>query len=130
MYREVNTVKENYRITKAEREVMEVLWEAGEAVRTKVLLDRMKERGRDWKRQTLNTLLFRLEEKHVVNRRRAYVEAALTENELLQKQTQEILDDFYGGKLENFCVAFVGGGNIQDEDISKLYQLVDEWKTN
>lgn len=123
-------MKENYRITKAEREVMEVLWEAGEAVRTKVLLDRMKERGRDWKRQTLYTLLFRLEEKHVVNRRRAYVEAALTENELLQKQTQEILDDFYGGKLENFCVAFVGGGNIQDEDISKLYQLVDEWKTN
>lgn len=123
-------MKENYRITKAEREVMEVLWEAAEAVRTKVLLDKMKERGRDWKRQTLNTLLFRLEEKHVVNRRRAYVEAALSEHELLQKQTQEILDDFYGGKLENFCAAFVGGPTMKDEDVSKLYQLVDEWKKN
>lgn len=121
-------MKENYRITKAEREVMEVLWEAAEPVRTKVLLDRMKERGRDWKRQTLNTLLFRLEEKNVVNRRRAYVEASLTEHELLQKQTQEILNDFYGGKLENFCAALVGGQTIKDEDVSKLYQLVNEWK--
>lgn len=121
-------MRENYRITKAEREVMEVLWEAKEAVRTKVLLDSMKERGRDWKRQTLNTLLFRLEEKKVVNRRRAYVEAALSEAELLQRQTQEILNDFYNGKLENFCAALSGGQTIGDEDVSKLYKLVDEWK--
>lgn len=120
-------LKESYRITKAEREVMEVLWEANEPVRTKNLLDKMKEKGRDWKRQTLNTLLFRLEEKGVVSRRRAYVEGALSEDELLQKQTQEILDDFYGGKLENFCAALVGGKPVTDEDVDKLYALVDGW---
>lgn len=120
-------MKESYRITKAEREVMEVLWEANEPVRTKNLLDKMKEKGRDWKRQTLNTLLFRLEEKGVVSRRRAYVEGALSEDELLQKQTQEILDDFYGGKLENFCAALVGGKPVTDEDVDKLYALVDGW---
>ncbi|MCI9279053.1 MAG: BlaI/MecI/CopY family transcriptional regulator [Lachnospiraceae bacterium] len=122
-------MKESYRITKAEREVMEVIWEAAEPVRTKTLLDKMKERGRDWKRQTLNTLLFRLEEKGIVSRRRAYVEGALSEDELLQKQTQEILDDFYGGKLENFCAALVGNQAIKDDDVDKLYALIDEWRT-
>lgn len=123
-------MKESYKITKAEREVMEVLWEAAEPVRTKNLLEKMKERGRDWKRQTLNTLLFRLEEKGVVNRRRAYVEAALTEAELLQKQTQEILDDFYSGKLERFCAALVGGGRqaVKEEDVDKLYELIESWR--
>lgn len=122
-------MKESYRITKAEREVMEVIWEANEPVRTKNLLDKMKEKGRDWKRQTLNTLLFRLEEKGIVSRRRAYVEGALSEQELLQKQTQEILDDFYGGKLENFCAALVGNRTVKNEEVDKLYELIDGWRT-
>ena len=123
-------MKESYKITKAEREVMEVIWEAEEPVRTKTLLDKMKERGKDWKRQTLNTLLFRLEEKGIVNRRRAYVEDALSEEELLQKQTQEILNDLYGGKLENFCAALVGSHPATDEDVDKLYALIDGWGKN
>lgn len=126
----MTTLKESYRITKAEREVMEVIWEANEPVRTKNLLDKMKEKGRDWKRQTLNTLLFRLEEKGIVSRRRAYVEGALSEQELLQKQTQEILDDFYGGKLENFCAALVGNRTVKNEEVDKLYDLIDGWRTN
>ena len=127
-------MKESYRITKAEREVMEVIWEAAEPVRTKTLLDKMKERGRDWKRQTLNNLLFRLEEKGIVSRKRAYVQAALSEEELLQvfrlvNNYLEILDDFYGGKLENFCAALVGNQAIKDDDVDKLYALIDEWRT-
>lgn len=77
-------MKVNHKITGAEREVMEVLWRYSEPVQTKELLEQMKEKGRNWKRQTLNTLLFRLEEKGIVNRRRAYVQAALSEEELLQ----------------------------------------------
>lgn len=123
-------MKESYKITRAEREVMEVIWEADEPVRTKNLLDRMKEKGRDWKRQTLNTLLFRLEEKGIVSRRRAYVEGALSEQELLQKQTQEILDDFYGGKLENFCAALVGNRAVKNEEVDKLYDLIDGWRAD
>lgn len=121
-------MKESYKITKAEREVMEVIWDSEEPVRTKTLLDKMKERGKDWKRQTLNTLLFRLEEKGIVNRRRAYVEGALSEGELLKRQTQEILDDLYDGKLENFCAALVCKRPATDEDVAKLYALVDEWE--
>ena len=44
----------------------------------------MKEKGKDWKRQTLNTLLFRLEEKGVIVRRRAYVWSVLSKEELLK----------------------------------------------
>ena len=122
-------MKANHKITGAEREVMEVLWARTEPMQTRELLEEMKERGKKWKRQTLNTLLFRLEEKGIVSRRRAYVEGALSEDELLQKQTQEILDDFYGGKLENFCAALVGNQAIKDDDVDKLYTLIDEWRT-
>ena len=93
-------MKEGYKITAAEREVVEVLWEYTEPVQTRELLDRMKEKGKDWKRQTLNTLLFRLEEKGVIVRRRAYVWSVLSKEELLKKQTEGILNDFYDGELK------------------------------
>lgn len=119
-------MKDGYRITEAEREVVEVLWEYTEPVQTRELLDRMKEKGRDWKRQTLNTLLFRLEEKGVIVRRRAYVWSVLSKDELLQKQTQGILNEFYNGELKNFCVALIGNTALSDEEADKLNSLIDE----
>lgn len=114
----------DYKVTEAERAVLEVLWEHVEPMQTAELLEQMKQRGRDWKRQTLNTLLSRLDNKEVVNRKRGYVQAALSEEGLLMKQTQGILDNLYGGKLENFCIALLGNSNVKDEDIAQLNTFV------
>ena len=121
-------MKNSYKITDAERAVVEVLWEHPGPVQTSELLDLMKAKGKNWKRQTLNTLLFRLEEKSIVKRKRAYVEVALSQQELLQKQTQGILDNFYGGKLRNFCAALIGKAKVSEEDKAMLYALIDESK--
>lgn len=93
------------------------------AVATRDLQEMMKEKGKDWKRQTLNTLLFRLEEKGIVSRTRAYVKPAMTREELLQVQTQEILDDFYDGKPGNFFAALVGNTKVTTEDMGRLEAL-------
>lgn len=116
----------DYRVTEAEKAVLEVLWEHAEPVQTAELLEQMKQKGRDWKRQTLNTLLSRLDSKEIVSRKRGYVQAALTSEELLMKQTQGILDNFYGGKLENFCTALLGSTKVKDDDIAKLSALIDK----
>ena len=67
-------MKVSHNITDTEKSVMDILWDRPDAVATRELLDLMKEKGKNWKRQTLNTLLFRLEEKGIVNRTRAYVQ--------------------------------------------------------
>ena len=119
-------MEKDYKVTEAERAVLEVLWEHEEPVQTAELLEQMKQRGRDWKRQTLNTLLSRLDSKEIVKRKRGYVQPALTEEELLMKQTQGILDNFYGGKLGNFCVALLGSTKVKDDDVAKLNALIDK----
>lgn len=121
-------MKATNKITEAEQEVMEVLWRDSEAVQTRELLELMKERGKNWKRQTLNTLLFRLEEKGVVSRKRAYVQAAVSREKLLQMQTQEILDEGYGGKAGNFFAALTGNQNLTAEDLGRLDALLEELK--
>lgn len=118
----------SYKITEAEKSVLEVLWENPGHMQTCELLERMNAKGKNWKRQTLNTLLFRLEEKSIVNRKRAYVAAALTEQELLQKQTQGILDNLYGGKFGNFCAALIGKEKVEEGDKDRLYALIDGHK--
>ena len=120
-------MKVNHKITGAEREVMEVLWQRTEPMQTRELLEEMKERGKKWKRQTLNTLLFRLEEKGIVSRKRAY-EAALSQEELLQVQTQELLDDFYGGEYGNFFAALTGNKEIDSESKRLLDGLMKKLK--
>lgn len=119
-------MEKDYKVTEAERAVLEVLWEHEEPVQTAELLEQMKQRGRDWKRQTLNTLLSRLDSKEIVNRKRGYVQPALTEEELLMKQTQGILDNFYGGKLGNFCIALLGSTKVKEDDVAKLNALIDK----
>ena len=86
-------MKVNHKITGAEREVMEVLWQRTEPMQTRELLEEMKERGKKWKRQTLNTLLFRLEEKGIVSRKRAYVEAALSQDRQREQEPAGRLDE-------------------------------------
>ena len=97
-----------YTLPEAERAVMDVLWKQTGPTLTRDLQIMMSDRGRVWKRQTLNTVLARLERKGAVSRKRGYVQAQLTPDELLQKQTEAILVDFYEGKLTNFCSALIG----------------------
>lgn len=119
-------MKNSYKLAAAEREIMEVLWANGGKLSTGDLMTQMQKHGRKWKRQTLNTLLTRLEEKEVISRPRAYVEARMTENDLQQLQAKEILDHFYGGKLKNFCAALVGNARLNEEEAARLNAMIDE----
>ena len=119
-------MRDSYKLADAEQKVMQALWERGEAVSTSELLELMNARGKKWKRQTLNTLLARLEEKGVVSRRRAFVEARISEQDLLQLQTKDILNSFYGGELKNFCAALIGNASLNDDDVDSLNALIDE----
>ena len=103
-------MKESYKIADAERDVMEVLWQYSEAVSTKELLDIMNKNGKNWKRQTLK-------------------EPAPPEVELLQKQTEEFLDNCYGGKLSNFCAALTGKTAISQEEADRLEALIGELRS-
>ena len=118
----------SHKITGSEREVMEVLWGRTEPMQTRELLEVMREKGKKWKRETLNTLLCRPEEKVIISRKRAYVEAALTEAELLQVQTQELLDDLYGGEYGNFFAALTGNTEIDSESKKLLDGLMKKLK--
>ncbi len=119
-------MKSSYNLAGAEQKIMQALWENGGTLSTGDLLDLLNRQGKPWKRQTLNTLLSRLEAKGVISRPRAYVEALISQKDLLQLQTKEILDSFYGGKLKNFCAALIGDTRLDDSEVKSLNAMIEE----
>lgn len=117
-----------YKVAPAEIEVMEVLWEQEKMILTRDLLDLMAARGRNWKRQTLNTVISRMDSKGLVIRKRGYVIAALSEDELMRKLARRILDEYYEGKLKNFCTALFGKSVETEAKIDKLVSAVEKFE--
>lgn len=68
-------MKNFYNISEAEQEVMEKLWDQEDSIRQSQLLALFEADGKEWKRQTLNTFLSRLEDKGLVERENRLVKA-------------------------------------------------------
>lgn len=114
-----------YILSDTEAEIMQVLWEKKEFVKNHDLLELFNERGKNWKRQTLNTFFIRLEEMGLVVRERSVVKASGTREDYLKLQSWEILDGLYGGDMANFCAALTGKGSISEKDKKELLALIE-----
>ena len=115
-----------YNLSETEREIMEVLWEKEEYIKTHDLLELFNERGKNWKRQTLNTFLIRLEEMDLVSRDRSVVKASGTREEYYKLQSRELLDSLYGGDMSNFCMALTGRKQISEADKQELQAVLEK----
>jgi len=117
-----------YHLANTEREIMNVLWKRNEPSETRELLSLFNECGKNWKRQTLNTLLFRLEQKGLVKRVGRTVSAVCTETGYRQLQSREVLQSMYDGKVSNFISALSGESQISKEDETELNRLIEDLK--
>lgn len=115
-----------YSLSKTEQEIMNVLWENPEFYTTKELLDLFNLRGKDWKRQTLNTLLVRLENKNIIRRDGKKVIALCSEIEYKQMQCTDILNSKYQGSICNFVSELTGKKQISKEDETELNRFIEK----
>ncbi len=115
-------------LSKTEMEIMQVLWDNGGQMSPRDLLYLFNERGKDWKRQTLHTMLLRMEEKGVIERDRRSVRAACSELEYRHLQSREVVRESFDGSLNRFVAAFAGDSKISPEDVRELEQLIERLK--
>ncbi len=115
-------------LSRTEREIMQVLWDNGGQMSPRDILEIFNGRGREWKRQTLNTLLLRMEEKEVIVKRRSSVQVRCSEFEYRHLQSEELVREFFNGSLNQFVAAFTGNSNISREDAMELDRLIDSLK--
>ena len=120
-------MKSKYNISETEKEVLEKLWEYPEGIKQSVLLNVFLGRGKEWKRQTLNTHLSRLEEKGLVKRQNRIVYFVYDKKEYYNLMMKESIDHMYDGKISNFVAAFMSEKKITEEDTIELLDLLKKY---
>ena len=112
------------KITEAELEVMEVLWNAGESVTLGQIREALAERNGE----TVKTLLRRLCAKGAAAREKGRVgcyRPLVSREELGCYRTRKLIDKLYAGSARQMVAALVEHDQLSGADIAELKALLD-----
>ncbi|MDD2958960.1 MAG: BlaI/MecI/CopY family transcriptional regulator [Lachnospiraceae bacterium] len=117
------------KISGAELEIMEYLWDSRQPCTFAALLDYFNSvKKKDWCKQTLNTCVLRLKKKGLLVQEKNGVKSiyvpAITREQYHQICAEEILKESYGGLLVNFLAALSGNDAITELDQQKLLEYI------
>ncbi|PZE21565.1 penicillinase repressor BlaI [Paenibacillus xerothermodurans] len=116
------------RISEAEWEVMNVLWEKAPLTASEVT-HALQEKT-DWKPKTIRTLLDRLVKKQVVGVKqdqKVYTFFPLhTQSECQRAEAQSFLQRIYGGAMKSMLVQFVEEESMTEDEIKELRSILRE----
>lgn len=117
-------MKSLFGISAAEQEVMEKLWDQQGSIKQSQLLALFEADGKEWKRQTLNTFLSRLEDKGLVERKNRMVTPVYSREEYNYMQMKAAVDHMYGGRLSGFVAAFARKNTINESEAQELIDIL------
>jgi BlaI family transcriptional regulator, penicillinase repressor len=116
------------RISDAEWDVMEVVWELGSVTPAEVI-DRVAG-PRGWNHRTVRTLLSRLVEKRALRREgagaRSVYQAAVSRRRCVRAQGRSFLNKVFGGDAALLLIHFAQEAKIDPDDLERLKKLLAE----
>lgn len=114
------------KISDAELEIMQLLWDAGEPMPVADIRRAMQER-RGWEPSTIKTLVARLVGKGVIRQEKRgnyYYSPLVTKEEYDEWATQDLIARLYRGSAKNLIAALVKSDELSDEDIDELREML------
>jgi len=110
---------------------MKVIWDSTPPVTTVQIMEKL-ESGKDWKPQTVLTMLVRLIEKGFlsserVGRERNYT-PAIPEQDYMQIETGDFMKRYSGNSVGSLVKTLYDGQNLSEEDLRELREWLEERK--
>ena len=124
--------REIKKLPDAEFEIMKAIWRCHEPVTSPVLTENLKFAlpEKDWKQQTVMTMLVRLEKKDFLssekNGKERYYRPAVSEEEYMQVEARSLRQRFGSAKLTGLVKSLYDGGELTREEIKDLRKWLDE----
>jgi len=117
-------------LSRAQREVMEIIWDAGEVSVQEVT--RRLNQERPVARNTVRTLMERMEAKGWLNHRsegRSFVySATVPREESLGQRVSDMVEKACGGNPEKLMMALLDYRGLSDEEAGRIRKMLDEAK--
>ena len=124
--------KEIKKLPDAEFEIMRAIWRCSEPVTSPILTEKLRLAlpEKDWKQQTVMTMLVRLEKKAFLrsekNGKERYYSPAVSEEEYMQVEAKSLRQRFDGSRVTGLVKSLCDGGDLSEEEISDLKKWLDE----
>lgn len=117
-------------ISKAEFEVLEVLWQEHPAAAADIVA-RLNEK-KIWHEKTVKTLLNRLVKKQAVSfvkEQRRYLYSPLFEREqYTQQASKSLVERLFSGEISPLVAGFAKNKTLKRDDVEALKSLIDQWE--
>lgn len=81
-----------------------------------------------WKKSTAYTVLKRLCERGILQNEKAVVTSLVKREQVMQYESEQLIDRVFCGSLPSFLAAFMGGRRISEEEAEELKRLIDSHK--
>lgn len=120
-------MKEKYHLSNTETEIMEKLWAQEEPIRQTQLLAMFNEEGKGWGRQTLNTLLIRLEGRGFVKRQKRMVWAVYDREAFGIQIMEEAAANYFAGKTNRLFAAFAEKKKLSVKQAEALQNMIADY---
>jgi len=115
-------------ISSAEYQVMKIIWASVTPLNTNEVVERLQT-STAWKPKTIHTLLSRLVKKGALQNEkvgRVFIYTSLVaESEMLAKENDNFLNQFYGGALNPMVVNLLEQDKLSADDMLSLKRILD-----
>ena len=122
-------MKEQYEITEAELEIMQVLWKNKRCNLTAIMEELSKNEERN--KNTIKTLIHRLiqkgaiESQKVNNKEVEYI-PKINEKKFITKESNSFLNKFFNGNTEKLLLNFVENKKVTKKELQKLIDILEQ----
>ncbi|GIP32022.1 BlaI/MecI/CopY family transcriptional regulator [Paenibacillus sp. J2TS4] len=117
------------RLPDAEYDVMQIIWQSEQPLKTSVILSRLhEEQGKDWNISTLQSLLTRLQQRGYIDfknegRLKLYY-PLIDQQSYTEQETQSFFSRFHRNSYKSLFAALTGGRKISRESLDELSEIV------
>jgi len=117
-------------LSPAQREIMEIVWDRGEVTAAEVR--RVLSRTREVARNTVRTLLERMEDKgwlkHRAEGRTFLYAAARPRQDTVGQKVREVVETVCGGSPETLVAALIDYRGLKPDELARIRRLLDQAK--
>ena len=117
---------EKYKLGEMETAFAEIIW--NNAPVTSGELVKICEKELEWKKSTTYTMLKRLCQRGIFENENGTVKILITRDEFKAAQSEEFIDETFGGSLPMFLTAFTKHNKLSAKEIEEIKNLIDNYK--
>ncbi|MBQ6930139.1 MAG: BlaI/MecI/CopY family transcriptional regulator [Oscillospiraceae bacterium] len=117
---------EKYKLGEMEMAFAQIIWNnapvsSGELVK-------ICEKELNWKKSTTYTMLKRLCQREIFENDNGTVKVLITKDEFKAAQSEEFIEETFGGSLPMFLTAFTKRNKLSAKEIEEIKNLIDSYK--